>query len=123
MQRDMNLVRQILLDIEAREDTAPRPVQIAGVDPAIVMRHVEMLNEAGFLEAKILRSGRDFGIAQAVVSDLTWEGHDFLAALKDEGVWNKIKHSLSPAELAGMPLTALKALGVALLTHLAKQKL
>ncbi|ESY64348.1 hypothetical protein X743_31260 [Mesorhizobium sp. LNHC252B00] len=54
------------------------------------------------------------------MKDLSWEGRDFLAALQNKGVWNQIKQSFSAAELAGLPLSVVKDLG--LLKECAKSK-
>ena len=54
------------------------------------------------------------------IKDLTWQGHDF-AALLNDGVWSRIKQKFSAEELAVMPLSIVKTLGLGLLEALAKQ--
>ncbi|WP_167458643.1 hypothetical protein [Mesorhizobium kowhaii] len=49
-------------------------------------------------------------------------GHDFLAALKNKGVWTQMKQSFSAAELAGLQLSVVKDLGLGLLKEWAKSK-
>jgi len=119
MTRDMELIRKILLSIQARTDTEPRTVNIEGVDSVTLVRHVEMLLGQGLIE------GRSFRTTEANridVTDLSWAGHDFIGVLENSGVWDKIKQSFSVAELAGMPLSVLKDVGVGLLKEWAKKK-
>ena len=83
-----------------------------------------MLYRAGFLEAPGPISTYDnTGVIKVFVRDLSWEGHDFVNALKNEGIWNKIKQTYSPEELASLPLEVLKSVGIGLLTVWAKQKI
>jgi len=52
-----------------------------------VLAHIELLIEAGYLEGLAQRSND--GIAGAVVSRLTWEGHEFAEAMADKTTWKK----------------------------------
>ena len=49
--------------------------------------HLVLLRDAGFIGAKRGLSG-DWSI-----SALTWEGHEFLDAVRDDGTWKKTKAS------------------------------
>ena len=123
MTRDMELIRQICLQIETREDVAFKPVEIDGVDPIALARHLEMLLEAGFIEGRSALSGRGSGTAPHIlVKDLSWAGHDFLDAIKNDSVWEKLKQSFSPDQLRSLPLEVVKTVGIGILTAWAKQK-
>jgi hypothetical protein len=123
MVRDMELIRKILLEVEARKSLEPTTVKIAGIEPLVLHRHVEMLFRGGFLEARNVVGIHDnTGVDKIFVKDLTWDGHEFIGALKNEGVWNKIKQTFSADELATFPFAVLKTIGVGLLTAYAKQK-
>src|ERR1035437_8601270 len=50
VKRDMELVRRILLAVQAKSSLEPELIIIDGLDDAVVGRHVEMLFDAGFLE-------------------------------------------------------------------------
>lgn len=53
--------------------------------------HTQLLLDAGFVE------GRVFDEETCVVQRLTWAGHDFLDAMRDDTVWKKAKeHVLKP---------------------------
>lgn len=88
MKRDMDLVRKILLEVESwPADSPPGQVAIDSVDPRVVARHVGLLAEADFLDARNVSNSRDG--EQWVVDHLTWTGHDFLDAARSDTVWRK----------------------------------
>jgi Hypothetical protein (DUF2513) len=122
MTRDMELVRKIISAIQARKDASPQMgIEVEGYDPAIVMRHVEMLFNAGFIDGT--QGGTAGGKPMIVVRDLSWSGHDFASAVENENVWGIIKQKLSPGELATLPLTIVKDAAVAILKSLVMTRL
>jgi hypothetical protein len=121
MTRDMELIRRILVEIQSRKNLDQKAVKIDGVDNIILGRHVEMLFEAGMIDGIAVGTGYH-GYREILVSDLKWEGHDFIAILQNTEVWNKIKQSFSAAELAGMPLSVVKDIGIGLFKDWAKKK-
>jgi hypothetical protein len=92
MKRDFNLVRKILQDME---DAQPMRMcngfTYDGYEEPTINEHVELLIEAGLLEGKVLRTQDS---SMPIVSRLTWAGHDFLDAMKDESIWKKAQDSL-----------------------------
>lgn len=112
VRRDMDVVREILLHVEAREDLRAREIVIEGRDPLVVGRHIEMLHQEGLLDGTPIRSSSQPDYARVLVRDLTWEGHDLLAAMKNDTVWGQIKSTFSPSDLASMPLKVIKDVGV-----------
>jgi hypothetical protein len=82
MKRDMDLIRNILLQTEAGQP-------IVGEKTAVVY-HIALLKEAGFVEA-VIRNGPLGMPSEAVIRRLTWAGHDFLDAMRDETIWKKAK--------------------------------
>ena len=85
MIRDMNLIRQILLQIEANDDPQ------LWIDPEIdgrpeqgISYHIMIMEQAGLLDA-IDRSA--IGIFRWSARRLTWLGHEFLDVAKDESRW------------------------------------
>ncbi len=82
-----------------------------------------MLMQAGYLEGpKPVRSGSG-GPPFIAIKDMTWDGHDFIAALENETVWSQIKQKLSPSELAGLPLGIIKDAGLGMLKAYIMNKL
>ena len=89
MKRDMDLCRSILVELENKEQP------VGWIDLAIhsysaeeVSNHVRLLGEAGLIEAQNLTT---HGGALWRPKRLTWAGHDFLDAAKNDGVWRKAK--------------------------------
>jgi hypothetical protein len=100
VKRDMDLVRAILL---AGEDTTEAEaldgfLSIEGYDEGTVAGHVELLEEAGFVRAHVVRFDGT-GPLQAQVYGLTWAGHEFLDAIRNETVWRKTKETLKDKSL------------------------
>jgi len=89
MKRDMDLVRAVLLAVEAEAD----PFEIAGHSHKQILGHVRMVTEAGLLlDETPLR--------------LAWTGHDFLAAARNESVWRGVKRKLTE-KVADAPFSVL----------------
>jgi hypothetical protein len=82
MKRDMELIRYILLQKEAEQP-------IIG-EHAEVVYHIALLKEAGFVDA-VTRNDQ-YGIpSDAKILNLTWAGHDFLDAARDDKIWHLAK--------------------------------
>jgi hypothetical protein len=92
MKRDMDLVRRILLQVEEADEEAltSRPLDIEGYDGATVARHVEIMQEANLVDAHVMRADGVPPYA-ARVFRLTWQGHDFLEATRNDTIWAKTK--------------------------------
>ncbi len=117
MKRDTDLVRTILRRVEAQPPgEALRSPKAEGYDQATVLHHLELLSDAGLIEAHFMKTEQS-GIVAAVVERLTWQGHEFLSAASNESVWQKAKAKMT--EFGGsMPLTVLQSL----LIELAKKQ-
>jgi hypothetical protein len=92
MKRDMDLVRRVLLQVEEADEEAltSRPLDVEGYDSATVARHVEIMQEAGLVDAHVMRADGVPPYA-ARVFRLTWQGHDFLEATRNDTIWAKTK--------------------------------
>lgn len=122
VKRDMGLVRRILLHVEEKVGLKAEIVRFDDVDDDTVGRHVEMLFDDGMLDGSsaILTH---LAYKRILVTDLSWAGHDFVAALQDAGVWDDLTKKLSSTELTSAPLSVIKALAVGLLEKYLKTKL
>ncbi|MDP1503126.1 DUF2513 domain-containing protein [Bacillus velezensis] len=58
---------------------------------------VEKLTEAGFIKGITYKGGAD-------VSELTFEGHEFIESIRDDDVWNKTKNELGKVGGATLPI-------------------
>lgn len=87
MQRDMDLVRRIILAVQQSDD----PVSgIEGVSEDIFAHHAQLLDEAGLIKAALAGSDKQPAKA-AIIYRLTWAGQDFADAIADDTLWNKAK--------------------------------
>ena len=123
MTRDMDLIRKILLKVETWTDITPKVVDIDDEPDKIkIFRHVEMLCAAGMLEPiGGPQAHMNVNVRQLNIKDMTWEGHEFVATLKNDTVWNKIKSSFSAQQIAHMPIETLKAVALGLSLAWAKR--
>jgi hypothetical protein len=89
MKRDMDLVREILLAVEDSPDqmAANRP-DIEGYTDSEINYHLVLLHEAGLIIA-LIHKGDDQYSAEPV--RLTWEGYEFLEAIRDKAKWHEMK--------------------------------
>lgn len=116
MKRDMVLVRQILLALEAQQEhRATVDLPIAGYKSIEVRYHMLILAQAGLVdfEPERTEAGR---MIRAYVFGLTWSGHEFLDAVRSNKIWRKL---LRHRQAAGCPLPfdLMKTLATELLTH------
>lgn len=89
MKRDMDLIRNIVLDAEGLlPDTTISGME--GVDPRIFALHVRWMEEAGLVKAKYLGSTEGVPTA-AMLLRLTWEGCEFADAVRDDTIWKKAR--------------------------------
>lgn len=84
MRRDMDLIRLILLETEGEE---PRP-DFTGHTQQQRIYHSTLLIEAGLIDGFIVNDAE--GLPSGTVRRrLTWAGHEFLDAARNDSVWKK----------------------------------
>ena len=89
MKRDMDLARQIMLELEETPYGGDLlSINIDGRNDAEITYHVMLLAEAGLIEARNLSA---YDGIRWTPTRLTWQGHDFLDAAKNETIWQKAK--------------------------------
>ena len=108
MKRDLELVRKLLLYFEEKPDQAAiENVHVDGYDREAISYHLILLYEAGLIAAEPYLSKTSKRIIDVLPFRLTWEGHELLAAARNDSVWRKAKSSV--ASLSGdAPFTLLK---------------
>lgn len=101
----MDLIREILLSIESNAQmdgtrefyiSDPEEIGITGHSMEKLAYHLGLLIEGGFVD------GATTIVSPVVVRRLTWNGHEFLANIKNDDIWSKTKKRLS-----GLPGAAL----------------
>jgi hypothetical protein len=111
MERDMDLLRKILLDVEKQPNPVVETISpdlSSSIDETKLAYHVHLLGEAGLLT--VWRIGSK-GPAWAMPRTLTWQGHEFIDAMRDDTIWNKAKSGALKA--GGWTLHTLLSFGVA----------
>jgi hypothetical protein len=100
MKLDKDLVREILLQVEAY----PHPMgwvelNVPGHSAEEIAHHIELLDEAGFVEADDLTDtdGYDWRAKR-----LTYEGHEFLDTVRDGEVWRLTKETAKKTGVASV---------------------
>jgi Hypothetical protein (DUF2513) len=122
MTRDMELIRKIVLEIQSWDNISLRKIKLEGVDDDKLARHLELLDQAGMIEALFHSTAAKSVPDLVYIKDLTWAGHDFAESIKNESVWAKIKTSFSTNDLVSLPLSVIKEVGVGLLKEWAKRQ-
>lgn len=91
MRRDLDLVRDILIQVGEADGPVDYEELGNGRPAALVAYHCVPMAQRGLLDLGLVRrdSGGDCVILQ--VNGLTWDGEDYLAAIADPGVWKKAK--------------------------------
>jgi hypothetical protein len=98
--------------MEMEEHQNPNtPVKLAcsGYSPDEIGYHVKILEQAGFIQAKET-TGLRTGIQWLPLS-LTWKGHEFLDATRNEGVWQKLKAELKDRGMS-LPFSLIQDLAI-----------
>jgi len=111
----MDLVRKIILYIESKEDDSPIiEAPFNGYNEMIFLEHYHLLYEAGLIRGETTCSTTTPDrVIQVLPFGLTWAGHDFANSIKNDGIWNKAKDTVS-SKLSGLPFDVLKAVLIGL---------
>jgi len=111
MKRDMELVIKILKEVEEKDSIEPFNLRMSdeGYDDDLVMYHLILMSEAGLIETFELTT---LGGSNVMVKRLTWDGHEFLDAARNDSVMSKAKEIAKQkgAELSSLPLMVVKDL-------------
>lgn len=101
MKRDMDLIRDLVLKLEALDLSAAATafldpwgpeLLVDGFTPDQVFYHLRLLDNAGFIDHH-----SDHGIQHFAFSGLTWHGHDFADSVRDSAVWHATKEEAKKA--------------------------
>jgi hypothetical protein len=103
MQRNMDLVRTILMRIESTpSDRLPRNFGIFGSSPEQIAHHSHIMMQEGLIEGFDITPVDSAG-PEAVPTSLTWKGHEFLDLARDQQRWNRAKAIIE--KLGGAPIS------------------
>ena len=84
MTRDMDLIRTLLLRLEAGQ-----PVNDLGGNEETLLEHLWLLRDAGLVDATLFPETGP--LRTVVVHRITSAGHDLLAAIRPESAWARAR--------------------------------
>lgn len=116
MKRDMDLVRRLLLYLEDTVDYRPlrsSDIAIGGYSDAQIGYHLGILADGGLIDV-IDTNSMDSKTFSCFVRGITWQGHEFLDSVRDDGVWSQTREKLQPFGSASLEIV--KSVAVACLT-------
>lgn len=106
MKRDMDLIRELMLNLEALSvpltelkaiDGHESTVQVDGYTAEQIDYHLLLLEQPGFVHGGGLEDfGMRFGPGIGFQS-VTWAAHDFLDTMRSPEVWDRTKQAASAA--------------------------
>jgi hypothetical protein len=113
MKRSWDTIREILLKSEELElDTTLRLSDFDEDRTDEIAYHVKLLEESGLIKVSIVEFCGGAGI-HFDLERLTWSGHDFLDAVRNETTWSKTKAMISDKGGA-MTFELIKSVAIAL---------
>ena len=103
MQRNMDIVRMILMRLEASPSgRAPNDLGIKSFPPDQIGYHAHIMMQEGLIEGSDVTDSRSAG-PEAVPRSLTWKGHEFLDLARDQERWNRAKTII--AKIGSAPIS------------------
>lgn len=103
----MDLARKILFAIEECENQCgPDDIKIEGYSEQMISYHIKILAEAGLIKAEDISTMGEDGFRWWAKS-LTWQGHEFLDAARDNNRWEKAK-TLASEKTGSLMFEAIK---------------
>jgi len=92
MKRDMNLIRELLLQLEeSKAEVYVSNLEVAGYSDEEIAYNAYMMIDGGLAEGKQSKETNQMGDSRPVavtLTNLTWEGHEFFDSIKNDTVWN-----------------------------------
>jgi Hypothetical protein (DUF2513) len=97
MKRDLDLIRDILLDVE--NWNIPQPLTLGSLEyegktKQEIGYQLELLEDAGYIDARIIKGPEGITYDDAFIVRMTMAGHDYLDSVRSQEVWNKTKTTL-----------------------------
>ena len=96
MKRDMALIRMMLLAVEANPHGFAPKIEIPGYTQEQIGYHAILLGEAGLAEVLDMTAMSNES-PEGSVGRLTWAGHEFLDASRDNQIWNQARDMIGKA--------------------------
>ena len=82
MKRDMQVIRKLILACETAAPGSTSDEFDLGQDVDVIDYHLRLMGEAGLVKVQA-------SLGVCIFLSVTWEGHDFADACRDDVVWKK----------------------------------
>lgn len=109
MKLDQDVIRNLLLELESQEyNSSLNEKQLRefsdkkGVDWKQLIYTIQRLNEARYIESRVNYANNDVYLVN--ISNITYEGHQFLDNIRDKNVWEMTKKRLSSIASVSLPI-------------------
>jgi hypothetical protein len=91
----MELIRKILVAmVDHPQPTGTVPLEFEGYSEQDVSYHVKLLADKGLIEAASFNSRAGL---KWKAKRLTWDGHDFIEAIRDDERWSRVRRWVADA--------------------------
>jgi len=122
MKRDLDLIRDILLDVE--NWNIPQPLTLGSLEyegktKQEIGHQLELLEDAGYIDARIIKDHVGIGYLDAFIVRMKMAGHEYLDSVRNPEVWNKTKTTLEKVG-GGAALDVVKDIASKFLAELVK---
>jgi Hypothetical protein (DUF2513) len=107
MQRDMDLIREILIQMAHHPHGYAPKIEISGHTGEEIGFHVWLLADAKLIKAIDVRSDGDSG-PNSLPIHITWQGYEFLEAARSQSTWETGKKAVL-SKAGGLSFELMKA--------------
>ena len=123
MKRDLDLIRDILLDVE--NWNIPQPLTLGSLEyegktKQEIGYQLELLEDAGYIDVRIIKDHVGIGYLDAFIVRMKMAGHEYLDSVRNPEVWNKTKTTLEKVG-GGAALDVVKDIASKFLAELVKK--
>jgi hypothetical protein len=122
MKRDLDLIRDILLDVESWNDSQPLTLGRLTYDGKTTQEigyQIELLDDVGYIDVRIIKDHVGIGYLDAFIVRMKMAGHEYLDSVRNPEVWNKTKTTLEKVG-GGAALDVVKDIASKFLAELVK---
>ena len=120
MERNLSLIREILLRIEEMQSRNERvDLGIEGYPEKTVVYNLDLAIKAGLVEEEVDWKLNNDDYYFFDVETLTWEGHDFLDSVRQDAVWKTTQDRVERAghKIAQVSLGVIKEVAVSVIRN------
>lgn len=106
VKRDLNMIRELLVILENNDGNSELSLP-QDWNREVVAYQIEILSQAGYVKDQTRWAD---GGPYWIHASLTWHGHEFLDAIRNDTVWAKTKENVKKQgfEIGSIPITILK---------------